>query len=98
MPVVHAMFRATSANTSLYIRSIVLDGLSEGVYRDHLLQLTVSNIETGPFVFKDCVIRNYNKSLLAGASGIVTAVKEFSIENSKVSNILTNSADCIDVR
>lgn len=98
MPVVHAMFRATSANTALYIRSIVLDGLSEGVYRDHLLQLTVSNIETGPFVFKDCVIRNYNKSLLAGASGIVTAVKEFSIENSKVSNILTNSADCIDVR
>ena len=98
MPVVHDMFRATSANTALYIRSIVLDGLSEGVYRDHLLQLTVSNIETGPFVFKDCVIRNYNKSLLAGASGIVTAVKEFSIENSKVSNILTNSADCIDVR
>ena len=98
MPVVHAMFRAAGPNASLFVRSVELNGLSEAAYRDHLVQLTVSDIETGPFIFKDCVITNYNKSILAGASGIVTAVKEFRIENCKVSNILTNSADCIDVR
>lgn len=98
MPVVHAMFRAAGPNASLFVRSVELNGLSEAAYRDHLVQLTVTGIETGPFIFKDCIITNYNKSILAGASGIVTAVKEFRIENCKVSNILTNSADGIDVR
>ncbi|MBN2765269.1 MAG: DUF4957 domain-containing protein [Paludibacteraceae bacterium] len=98
MPVLHAMFRAVGPNASLFVRSVELNGLSEAAYRDHLVQLFVSDIETGPFIFKDCIITNYNKSILAGASNIVTAVKEFRIENCKVSNILTNSADCIDVR
>lgn len=98
MPVVHAMFRVIGADASLFVRSVELNGLSEMAYRDHLVQLFVSDIETGPFVFKDCIITNYNKSILAGQSGIVTAVKEFRIENCKVSNILANSADGIDVR
>ena len=98
MPVLHAQFRVVAEGASLFVRSVVLDGLSETVYRDHLVQLTVGAIQTGSIIFKDCIITNYSKSILAGAAAINVIVPEFRIENSKVSNILTNSADGIDVR
>jgi hypothetical protein len=56
------MFRATGPNASLFVRSVQLNGLSEAAYRDHLVQLTVSDIETGPFIFKDCMYGNYQEN------------------------------------
>lgn len=98
MPVVHAQFLANTNDAALTVRDVVLNGLSEGVYRDHVLQLKVTGVDAGEFIFRDCVITNYNKSLVSGASNIFVSIAAFDIINSKVSNVLTNSADCIDVR
>lgn len=98
MPVVHAQFLANTNDAALTVRDVILDGLSEGVYRDHVVQLKVTGVDAGEFIFRDCVITNYNKSLVSGASGIAVSIAAFDIINSKVSNVLTNSADCIDVR
>lgn len=97
-PILHVQFRPMAENTSLIVRDVILDGSSNATLRDHLLQFTVTDINCGNFYFKDCVITNYNKSLIAGASGIAVSINSFSLINCKVSNILTNSADCIDVR
>ncbi|MDD3320301.1 MAG: DUF4957 domain-containing protein [Paludibacter sp.] len=97
-PILHVHFRPMVSNTSLTVRDVILNGSSNGTLRDHLLQFTVTDTQSGDYYFKDCVITNYNKSLVAGASGIVVSINSFSLINCKVSNILTNSADCIDVR
>ncbi len=97
-PILHAQFRAIAAGVSLTVRDVILNGSSDGTLRDHLLQFTISDIACGDFYFKDCIITNYNKSLVAAASNIAVSINSFSLINCKVSNILTNSADCIDIR
>lgn len=98
MPVVHAQFLANTDDAALTVRDVILDGASGGVNRDHLVQLKVNNVNCGAFIFRDCVITNYNKSLVSGASNLIVSMAAFDIINSKVSNILTISADCIDIR
>lgn len=98
MPVVHAQFLANTNDAALTVRDVILDGASGGVNRDHLVQLRVNNVNCGAFIFRDCVITNYNKSLVSAASNLVVSMAAFDIINSKVSNILTISADCIDIR
>ncbi len=97
MPILHVQFYAVSSEASLTVRDIILDGSST---QDYVLRLTVSGIKCGNFLFKDCVIKNYNKSLISGGiSGIQNvSVSSYTLQNCKVSNILTKSADCIDVR
>ncbi|MDS1031608.1 DUF4957 domain-containing protein [Porphyromonadaceae sp. NP-X] len=96
-PILHMQFRITAENASLTVKDVILNGQSDADMRDHLVQLTQS-VACGDILFKDCIITNYNKSLISGASGIAVSVKSFTMQNCKVSNILTNSADCIDVR
>jgi len=96
-PTLHMQFRLTAENASLTVKDVILNGQSDADMRDHVVQLTQS-VACGDILFKDCIITNYGKSLISGASGIAVSVRSFTIQNCKVSNILTSSADCIDVR
>jgi len=96
-PIIHAYFKMTTADVSLTIRDLTLDGTTATVLNlDHVLQFTAAGIY-GNFMLKDCIVKNYNKSLVSTGS-LAVNIASITIENCKVSNILTNSADCIDVR
>jgi len=98
-PIVHAYFKMATAGVSLTIQDVVLDGTTATVLNlDHVLQFTTSGVAYGSYTFTNCVVKNYNKSLVSAASGIISSIFSFNLINCKVSNILTNSADCIDVR
>jgi len=96
-PIIHAYFKMTTADVSLTVRDVVLDGTTATALNlDHVLQFTAAGVY-GNYLLKDCVVKNYNKSLVSTGS-LAANIASITFENCKVMNILTNSADCIDVR
>ena len=96
-PIIHAYFKMTTADVSLTVRDVILDGTTATALNlDHVLQFTTAAVY-GNFILKDCVVKNYNKSLVSTGS-LAVNIASITFENCKVLNILTNSADCIDVR
>lgn len=96
-PVIHAHFEVTEV-AEFTLNNIILDGVkSAGGMVDHVLQFTASG-NCGKIVVEGCIIRDYNKSLVAAAGSVAVKVQSITINNSIVSNIMTNSADCIDIR
>ena len=96
-PIIHAYFKMATANVSLTVRDVILDGTTATALNlDHVLQFTTAAVY-GNFILKDCVVKNYNKSLVSTGS-LAVNIASITVENCKVMNILTNSADCIDVR
>ena len=96
-PIIHAYFKLSTADVSLTVRDVILDGTTAtSLNLDHVLQFTTAAVY-GNFILKDCVVKNYNKSLVSTGS-LAADIASITFENCKVSNILTTSADCIDVR
>lgn len=96
-PVLHAHFEISTV-TSFTLNNLVLDGIkSAGGMVDHTLQFTTSG-NCGNIAVESCIVKDYNKSLVAAASGVAVKIESITINNSIVSNIMTNSADCIDIR
>lgn len=95
-PVIHGQLDIAQVK-SLALKYLVLDGSnSTGTLLDHTLQFTTAGA-CGSITVETCEIKNYNKSLISSGS-IALTIESIVINNSVVSNILTNSADCIDIR
>ncbi|NDW10233.1 DUF4957 domain-containing protein [Dysgonomonas sp. 520] len=96
-PTIHAHFIVSTA-ASLELKYLDLDGTRPSGLLDHAVQYTATSGSIQSLVIDGCTVRNYNKSLIAAGSGIAVKINSVTINNSVVSNILTNSADCIDIR
>lgn len=96
-PVIHAHFEIGNNVSSFELKYVFLEGTKSSGILDHVIQFVTSGTN-GNISISGCKIDNYNKSLIAAASSIQVSVDAISIDNSIISNILTNSADCIDIR
>jgi hypothetical protein len=97
-PVIHAQFELNSPKI-FKLEYVELSGIkSDNSQLDHIVRINETGAVIESVIIESCYIANYNKSILAGSSSIVAEVTNFVINNSIVKNILTQAADCIDVR
>lgn len=95
-PVLHGQLIIAQVN-SLLLKYLILDGSSsKATLLDHAMQFTTAGA-CGTITVDACEIKNYNKSLVSSGS-IALTIESIVINNSIVSNIKTNAADCIDIR
>ena len=103
-PVVHVQFVLEDGVQNVEIADLEMNGsyidpaTSEAVILDHAFQYNTSGVNYGSLIVSGCKIHDYNKSLFSGSSSIKSKIESISMDNCYVTNILTNSADCIDFR
>ncbi|MFV0468014.1 MAG: DUF4957 domain-containing protein [Dysgonomonas sp.] len=94
-PVIHAHFDVGVIN-SFTLKDVTLEGTKSSGVLDNVIQFsTAGNI--GTITMDGCRIDNYNKSFISAVSPAIK-VESIVINNSVISNVLTNSADFIDIR
>ena len=105
-PVVHVQFELEDGVQSAEIRDIEMNGnyMDTSVdpavpaLLDHAFEYATTGMAYGSLMVQGCVIHDYNKSLIAGSSSVASTISSITMDDCIVTNILTNSADCIDVR
>lgn len=97
-PIIHAQFDIESIN-SLDLKSLIMDGTkSDNTLLDNPIRFATMSGTYGNITIDGCEIRNYEKSLVAEVSGMLGVIESVKINNSIITNILTNGADGIDIR
>lgn len=103
-PIVHVQFVLEDGVQNVEIADLEMAGsytdpvTSEATILDHAFQYNSSDVSYGALRVTGCTIHDYNKSLFAGSSSIVSTIESITMNNCVVTNILTNSADGIDFR
>jgi hypothetical protein len=98
MPLIHAQFEI-SALSSFSLKYLTLNGVKDATTNlDYVLRFTSTSGEYGNILVENCDIKNYTKSLVAGESTMKSSINSITFNNCVVTNILTNSADGIDIR
>jgi hypothetical protein len=64
----------------------------------YVFQHNTTDVDYGSLTVVGCNIYDYKKSIFSGASSIVSTIASISMDNCIVTNVLTESADCIDFR
>jgi len=65
---------------------------------DYAFQYNTTGMAYGSLSVVGCNIHDYNKSLFSGASSVASTIESISIDNCIVTDVLTNSADFMDIR
>jgi len=103
-PIVHIQFVLESGVQNVEIKNIEMDGTyidkvtSAEAILGYAFQYNTTGANYGSLNVVGCNIHDYDKSLFSGSASIVSSVTSISMSNCKATNILTNSADCIDFR
>lgn len=103
-PIIHVEFDLADGVQSVALKDIEMNG----VYMDpatstetklgYAFRHITTGVSYGTLTVTGCNIHDYDKSIFSGASGVVSTVESISMDNCVVTNVLTNSADCIDFR
>jgi len=103
-PIVHVKFVLEAGVQNADIKDLEMSGIytdpltSLPAIIDHAFQYNTTSTSYGSLNVVGCKIHDYDKSLLTGSSSIVSKIESISMTDCIVTNILTNSADCIDFR
>ena len=105
-PQVHLQFVLEDGVQHVEIRDLEMNGNymdtsvdpATAVLLDHAFQYNTSGIAYGDLMIESCLIHDYNKSLISGSSSIASTITSISMDDCVATNILTNSADGIDIR
>ena len=103
-PIVHVKFVLESGVQSVDIKDLEMSGnytdplTNLPAILDHAFQYNTTLVNYGTLNVTGCKIHDFDKSLLTGSSSIVSKIASISVTDCIVTNILTNSADCIDFR
>ncbi|WP_423130427.1 DUF4957 domain-containing protein [Gaoshiqia sp. Z1-71] len=92
-PVVHIQFSIEAGAQDVTISDLELDG--DGTLID-VFRFNTAGLEYGSLVISGCNIHDYDRSFVAG--NVASKVTSVSIDNSLITNILTNGGDFIDFR
>lgn len=103
-PIVHVEFDLADGVQNVEIKDLEM----YGVYTDVATQTEVklgyafrhmtTGVSYGALSITGCNIHDYDKSIFSGSSSVVSTIGSISMDNCLVTNIMTNSADCIDFR
>jgi hypothetical protein len=103
-PIVHVEFVLEDGVQEVEIRDLEMDGKyfntetsAEDMY-SYVFQHNTTDVDYGSLTVVGCNIYDYKKSIFSGASSIVSTIASISMDNCFVTNVLTESADCIDFR
>ncbi|OFX33316.1 MAG: hypothetical protein A2W90_03415 [Bacteroidetes bacterium GWF2_42_66] len=102
-PLIHIQFVLETGVQAFEIRDVEMDGLfidpatTLETKLDHAFQYNTAGTDYGSLKVNGCTIHDYLKSLFS-ASSIAATVAGISMDNSVVTNVLTDGADCIDFR
>lgn len=104
-PLLHVQFILENAVQSVEVKDVEMTGMyidsdnAEAIL-DHAFQYGTDEVSYGSLSVVGCNIHDYNKSLFSAASSpnAKSSVESIVLDNSIVTNILTNSADFIDFR
>jgi len=103
-PIVHVKFVLESGVQSIDIKDLEMSGnytdplTGLPAILDHAFQYNTTLVNYGTLNVTGCKIHDFDKSLLTGSASIVSKIVSISMTDCIVTNILTNSADCIDFR
>ncbi|MCK9640502.1 MAG: DUF5123 domain-containing protein [Prolixibacteraceae bacterium] len=103
-PIVHVKFVLESGVQSVDIKDLEMNGnytdplTGLPAILDHAFQYNTTLVNYGTLNVTGCRIHDFDKSLFTGSSSIVSKIVSISMTDCIVTNILTNSADCIDFR
>lgn len=103
-PVIHIQFVLEDGVQNVEIRDIEMDGLyidpitSLEATTSYVFQYNTTGVDYGSLSVVNCNIHDYDKSIFSGSSSIASTVQSISMDGCVVTNVLTNSADCIDFR
>ena len=103
-PIVHIQFVLEDGVQNVEIADLEMAGsytdpeTSLATVLDHAFQYNTTGVSYGSLTVTGCNIHDYSKSLFAGSSSIASTIESISMDNSVVTNILTDGADGIDFR
>ena len=103
-PIVHIKFVLESGVQSVEIKDLEMSGnytdplTGLSAILDYTFQYNTTGTNYGSLNVVGCRIHDYDKSLVTGSSSIASKIVSISMTDCIVTNILTNSADCIDIR
>jgi hypothetical protein len=103
-PIVHVEFVLEDGVQEVEIRDLEMDGkyfnteTSADDMLSYVFRHNTTGVDYGSLNVVGCNIYDYRKSIFSGASSIVSTVASISMDNCVVTNVLTESADCIDFR
>lgn len=103
-PKIHVQFVMENGVQSIDIKDLEMNG----IYTDtvtkapatlsYVFQYNTTGTGYGSLNVTNCNIHDYDKSIFSGSASIVSSVQSISMTGCVVTNVLTNSADCIDFR
>lgn len=103
-PIVHVQFELENGVKNVEIRDLEMDGLfidpatTTETILSHAFAYNTSGVSYGTLDVVNCNIHDYDKSIFSGSSSVVSTIQSISMNGCVVTNVLTNSADCIDFR
>lgn len=103
-PIIHVQFVLEDGVLTVEIKDLEMDGIytdtltSLEATTSYAFQYNTTGVSYGTLDVVNCNIHDYDKSIFSGASGIASTVESISMDGCVVTNVLTNSADCIDFR
>jgi len=103
-PKIHIQFVLESGVQSVEVKDLEMDGnyidpittLPDKL--SYVFQHNTTGTAYGSLNVIGCNIHDYKKSIFTGSSSIVSSVESIMMDNCIVTNVLTESADCIDFR
>jgi hypothetical protein len=103
-PIIHIQFVLESGVKKVEIKDLEMSGnytdplTSLAAVLSYAFQYNTTGASYGSLDVVGCNIHDYDKSLFSGSASIVSNITSISMSNCIATNILTNSADCIDFR
>lgn len=103
-PVVHVEFVLEDGVQEVEIRDLEMDGryvnpeTNAEEMLSYVFQHNTTEADYGSLTVVGCNIHDYKKSIFSGSSSIASTIASISMDNCAVTNVLTESADCIDFR
>ncbi len=103
-PIVHVQFVMADGVQNVEIRDLEMSGIYTDLTTNteatlaYVFQYNTTGTSYGSLNVVSCNIHDYDKSIFSGSSSIVSGIQSISMDGCVVTNVLTNSADCIDFR
>lgn len=103
-PIVHIQFVMENGVQNVEIKNLEMSGnytdplTNLPAVISYVFQYNTTGTSYGSLNVTNCNIHDYDKSIFSGSASIVSSVQSISMTGCVVTNVLTNSADCIDFR
>lgn len=103
-PIIHIQFVLEDGVQNVEVKDLEMNGAYLDTVTNspsnlgYVFQYATTGKAYGTLSVSGCNIHDYDKSIFSGSSSVVSSIQSIAMDDCVVTNVMTNSADCIDFR